>query len=202
MRIGSGIWGEESNENHYRFELGSAFSQNALPPFPKRNLNACLFLSAGSLAHCNKLRIHCSGSRLESVASGYWTTSAKRLSGLCQPLGFESLTLRRHSIRANVLDIGAAGVILNMFRGRRSSIKLKPRGDLLRGFRLSASRMNVGPNSRTLRAWRDGQIMKGKTTQGAHRQREGAFSPTAPTFPALVLYVLIPILLNFHSRGP
>ena len=57
------------------------------------------------------------GLRLDGVASGYWTPSAKRSSGY-QPLGFDSLALRGHSMFANILDNAAARVILKMFRGR------------------------------------------------------------------------------------
>jgi hypothetical protein len=61
------------------------------------------------------------GRRLEGVASGYWTPSAKRSSGFNQPLRFDSVALCCHSTISNVLDIASPGVILEVFRGRRSS---------------------------------------------------------------------------------
>ena len=70
---------------------------------------------------------------LESVASGYWTPSVKRSSGLSQPLGFESLTLRSHSTIRKRLDTRASRVMIGIADGVQYHVSA-PAG--YRGFRI------------------------------------------------------------------
>ena len=59
-----------------------------------------------------------------------------------QPLGFDSLTLCRHSTKSIPLDFAAARVILEVFRGQRS-VSIRAPADN-RGFRVFARKYARG----------------------------------------------------------